>query len=73
MLWRIQEFLDWFFYFRKGKLKFTVLDFGNTYNASVTDGKVAIVNCYGSTKEAAKEVALFKLKQHYAQGLEEYE
>jgi hypothetical protein len=33
------------------------------YQAWATDGKLTVYNCYGSTKEAAKEMALFRFHQ----------
>jgi hypothetical protein len=41
---------------------FHVLDYGNTYHAIASNGKITVWNCYGSTREAAKEMAAFKLK-----------
>lgn len=57
----IKEFWDWFWYYRHGKVKYYVLDFGDTYYVSASNGKVASHNNYGSTPEMAKEIALFKL------------
>ncbi|QIZ08476.1 hypothetical protein HFZ78_18640 [Priestia megaterium] len=53
---------DWFWYFHQGKIKYKVFDHGDTYKVMATDGRTAVWNCYGSTPEAAKEMALFKLK-----------
>ncbi|MEH7749241.1 hypothetical protein V7659_30185 [Neobacillus drentensis] len=64
-MYKINEYLsglwDWFWYFRKGKIRYHVFDFGDTYNAMASDGKTAVWNCYGSTPEAAKELALYRL------------
>jgi hypothetical protein len=38
-------------------------DYGDCYIASASTKECSVWNCYGSTKEAAKEMALFKLKQ----------
>lgn len=54
---------DWFWYYRKGKIKYNVYDFGDTYMATASNGKITVLNCYGSTEKSAKEMALFKLKQ----------
>lgn len=62
-MWRITAFFDWFWYYRKGKIKYRIFDFGDTYMASASNGKITVYNSYGSTVEAAKEMALWKLKQ----------
>jgi hypothetical protein len=36
---------------------------GDCYMAAATTKEISVWNCYGSTKEAAREMALFKLKQ----------
>lgn len=64
-------FWDWFWYFRCGKVKYRVLYLGDTYKASASDGKIAVWNCYGSTPEAAKEMANFQLRRAYEES-EEY-
>jgi len=56
---------DWFWYFRRGKVKYQVLDLGDTYVANASDGKIAVWNCYGSTPETAKEMAQFHLRKAY--------
>jgi hypothetical protein len=61
--WWISEPWDWFWYYRHGKIKYQVWDFGDTYNASAHTGKVSVWNCYGGTPEAAKEMALYRLKE----------
>ncbi|SDM16932.1 hypothetical protein [Bacillus sp. OK048] len=61
MPWWISETWNWFWYYRRGKIKFNVWDFGDTYNAMACNGETTVWNCYGSTPEAAKEMALVKL------------
>ncbi|MBY0099445.1 hypothetical protein [Mesobacillus maritimus] len=56
---------DWFWYFRRGKVKYRVLDLGDSYEANASDGNIAVWNCYGSTPEAAKEMAEFQLRRAY--------
>jgi hypothetical protein len=63
LLGSVNEFLTWFLYYRRGKVKFWVWNDGDSYNASASNGKGTVNNCYGSTPEAAKEVALFRLNQ----------
>lgn len=63
MLWKIVDILDYLRYYRRGKIKYRVFDFGNTYNAFASNGYTAVWNCYGSTEAAAKEMALFRLNQ----------
>jgi hypothetical protein len=49
---------------RKKRVKVTI--FYNDidgYRAMATDGERTVYNCYGSTKEAAKEMAIFKLRK----------
>ncbi|MDR7239144.1 hypothetical protein [Neobacillus drentensis] len=40
----------------------------DSYVAMATDGERAVWNCYGSTKEAAKEMALYKLRRFQEEG-----
>lgn len=61
----LSEFWDWFWYFHRGLIKYRVNDFGDTYKAMATDGKTAVWNCYGSTPEAAKEMALYRMRRAY--------
>ncbi|WP_310359664.1 hypothetical protein [Neobacillus drentensis] len=63
MLWRLNEFWDWFWYYRKGKIKYRFWDEGNTFSASASTGEISVWNCYGPTRAAAKEMALYRLKQ----------
>ncbi|MCM2531479.1 hypothetical protein NDK43_02525 [Neobacillus pocheonensis] len=52
------------FFLRKNRVKVTVFYDGNdSYKAMATDGKRSVYNCYGSTKESAKEMALYKLRK----------
>lgn len=61
---RIIELLDWLIYYRWGKIKFRVHKYDDEFFvASATTGDAGVFNCYGSTHAAAKEVALFRLKQ----------
>jgi hypothetical protein len=63
MPWWINAFWDWLWYYRRGKVRYRVFDYGDTYCASASNGNTAVHNCYGSTPEQAKEMALFKLKK----------
>jgi hypothetical protein len=38
-------------------------DYRDCYMAAATTKEFSVWNCYGSTKEAAKEMALFRIKQ----------
>jgi hypothetical protein len=60
-LW-MSEFWDWFWYYRRGRIKYRVWDEGDSYSASASNGNLTVWNCYGSTSKQAKEMALFKLK-----------
>jgi hypothetical protein len=52
--------------FQRKKVKIKVFDFGNgDYSAMASDGKYGVCNCFGTTSEKAKEMALFKLNQCY--------
>jgi hypothetical protein len=62
LFWWVSAFWDWFWYFRKGKIKYRILNFGNTYCASAHNGKVSVWNCYGSTREQAIEIAKYKMR-----------
>ncbi|WP_066317025.1 hypothetical protein [Bacillus sp. FJAT-29814] len=63
MPWWINESWNWFWYYRRGKIKYRVLEFGSTFNASASNGIITVYNCYGGTPEQAKEMAAFKLKK----------
>lgn len=54
---------EWFRYYRHGKIKFHVLDFGDYYKANASNGEITVWNCYGSTKKAAKELASYRLQK----------
>ncbi len=56
------HFWDWFWYYRRGKIKFTVYDFGDYYNVSASNGRLIVYNAYGSTIEEAKKMALWRLR-----------
>jgi hypothetical protein len=63
----INEAWNWFWYYRRGKVRYHVWNSGDTFNASAHNGKVSVFNCYGSTPEAAKEMALYRLKEALAE------
>jgi hypothetical protein len=63
MPWWINESWSWFWYYLRGKTKYVVHDYGSTFNASASNGKITVYNCYGGTPEQAKEMAAFKLKK----------
>jgi hypothetical protein len=72
MWWcRLVDAWDWFWYYRRGKIRFHIVNCGDTYNAYVSNGRVTIWNCYGSKPEAAKDVALFRLNIAIADGYSE--
>jgi hypothetical protein len=53
-------------YFKRKKVKVKVFPYGNeTYNAMAFDDKYGVSNCFGTTPEKAKEMALFRLKKCY--------
>lgn len=60
-MWWILDIWDWFWYYRRGKIKYWVTDFGDTFSCLASNGKLTVYNCYGSTPEHAKEMALYKL------------
>lgn len=60
----MQRFWNWFWYYRRGKVKYYVYrDDLDTYSAMASDGNTIVCNCYGSTPEAAKEIAKYRLTQ----------
>ncbi|MCM3671069.1 hypothetical protein M3181_19090 [Mesobacillus maritimus] len=69
LLLKINEWLNifwgWFWYFRRGKVRYRVFYFGDTYMACASNGKVSVWSCYGNTPEAAKEMAQFQLRRAY--------
>jgi len=62
-MWRLIDIWDWLWYYRRGKIRYHVFSNGRSYNAFASNGNISVWNCYGSTKEQAKEMALFKLKK----------
>jgi hypothetical protein len=53
-------------YIKREKVKVKVFSYGNeTYNAMAFDGKYGVSNCYGTTPEKAKEIAIFMLGKCY--------
>jgi hypothetical protein len=52
-------------------IKVRVFDFGDSYMAMASTKNYSVLNCYGTTRENAKEMALFKLKTALAKGEEE--
>ena len=61
MIDNIRHFFDWLFYYRRGRIKYWIYDYGDSYLGMASDGNATVCNCYGSTKEAAKEMAVWKL------------
>jgi hypothetical protein len=57
----LTRFWHWFWYYRRGKIRYKVFDCRDSYMAMVTDGKTAVWNCYGSTPEKAKEMAHYRM------------
>lgn len=48
--------------FKRNNVKVKVYHVSNEcFSAWATDGKLNVYNCYGSTKEAAKEMAMLRL------------
>jgi hypothetical protein len=60
--WWIREFWYWLYYYRRGKIKYVVWDYGDTYMAAASNGHYTVWDCYGSTPEQAKEMATVRLK-----------
>ena len=58
----LQTFWDWFWYFRRGKIRYRIFCDGETYIAMASDGKISVWNCYGTTALAAKEMAQSQLR-----------
>lgn len=56
-------FWDWFCIYRRGKVKIRVLKYGDSYEAMASDGIKSVWHCHGSTPEASKEMALYRLRQ----------
>jgi hypothetical protein len=59
----LNDLWDWFWYYRRGKIKYKVWDYVYEYKAISSNGKIVVWNCYGSTPEKAKEMAQFKLNK----------
>ena len=56
------------FLFKDGRfIKVRILDYGDYYKASASTKDCSVWNCYGSTREQAKEMALFRLKKALAE------
>jgi hypothetical protein len=52
------------FFRRKKRVKVKIYSHNdNGFLAYATDGQMYFWNCFGSTKESAKEMALFKLRK----------
>jgi hypothetical protein len=53
-------------YFKRDKVKVKVFVYdADTYNAMAFDGKYGVSNCYGTTPEKAKEMAIIRLAKCY--------
>jgi hypothetical protein len=53
-------------YIKRKKEMVKVFPYGNeTYNAMAFDGKYGVSNCFGTTPEKAKDMALLRLKKCY--------
>lgn len=61
----VHSIWDWFWYYRKGKIKFYIFNNGEQYNVVACNGKTTVYNCYGSTIEQAKELAMWRLRNEY--------
>lgn len=48
----------------EGMIKFHILNCGDYFKVSASDGKSTVWNCYGSTLEEAKKIALWRLKNN---------
>lgn len=68
MIAYIRYFWDWLLYYRQGKIRYRVYDYGDTYMAMASDGTCTVCNCYGSTPEDAKEIALLRLRKFKERG-----
>ncbi|MBT2697245.1 hypothetical protein J7E79_07450 [Bacillus sp. ISL-40] len=56
--------MNMLFFRRKNRIKVQVFYAGDDgYSAMASDGKLGVYNCYGRTKEAAKEMALYRLRK----------
>lgn len=52
-----------FFFKRRNRIKVKIFDHGDHFKAMGSTKNCAVWNCYGTTREMAKEIALFRLKQ----------
>jgi hypothetical protein len=60
--------------FSNGKLvKVSIFDYGDCYMATASTSKCSVWNCYETTRERAKEMALFRLNQALEEESEEKE
>lgn len=58
--------------FKDGRfIKVKIFDYGDCYKAMASTKECAVWNCYGTTRELAKEMALFKLKKALAERSDE--
>lgn len=62
MLWRILDIWDCLWYYSRGKVKTRVFYYGDGMYAFASNGFMSVYNCYGSTSETAKEMALYRLR-----------
>lgn len=64
ILWIIRVFWNWFWYYRHGKAIVRIWKNNDgTYEAVASNGIATVCKCYGSTFEAAKEMAIFRLTE----------
>ncbi|MBO0962458.1 hypothetical protein J1P26_22450 [Neobacillus sp. MM2021_6] len=61
--WWVIAFWDWFWYFRRGKIRYRVYNQGDTWKAMAVTKDMAIWNCYGGTREQALEMAKYRMKK----------
>lgn len=61
----IHEFLDWLSHHCKDEIEYKVWDYGYTYLVMASYGAITVDNCRAETVEAAKDVALLRLKNAY--------
>jgi hypothetical protein len=51
------------FFWKKNRIKVKVYECNDGYDAMATDGERSVWNCYGSTKEVAKKMPLYRLQK----------
>jgi hypothetical protein len=51
------------FFNRKDRVKVKILDYGDHFMAMASTKGCTVWNCFGTTPERAKEMALFRLKK----------